>query len=170
MKCAVLCNGPSRVDFQSREGYTYVIGCNIPWFDEVDATVVLDEAVVDAWYKEPDLIKVPAYFSRHAWAWTDVGHRREFFRPRLIEMVSVLPEYDSSGHVAVTCMIKKGFTEIDVWGCDSWFDQTIVSYTHGYVKNLNPDDSKRHVVGWRNRWKAIMEGYPDVTINFKRAK
>jgi hypothetical protein len=170
MKCAVLCNGPSRVDFQSRDGYTYVIGCNIPWFDEVDATVVLDEAIVDMWYKEPDLIKVPAYFSRHAWAWTDVGHRREFFRPRLIEMVSPSPEYDSSGHVAVTCMIKKGFKQIDVWGCDSWFDQTIVSYTHGYVRNLNPDDSKRHVVGWRNRWKAIMEGYPDVTIEFKRAK
>ena len=170
MKCAVLCNGPSRVDFQSREGYTYVIGCNIPWFKEVDATVIVDEIVVDRWHREPDIISVPAYFSTRAWRHTDTHHRRDFFIPRMIGVVDVLPDYDSSGHVAVSCMIMKGFKEIDVWGCDSWFDQTIVSYTHQYFKNLNPDDSKKHVIGWRNRWKTIMEEFPDVTINFKRAK
>jgi hypothetical protein len=166
MKCAVLCNGPSRVDFQSREGYTYVIGCNIPWFDGVDATVVLDEAIIEKWIKDPDLIKVPAYFSRKAWAWTDVGNRRDFFRLYLIELIDILPDFDSSGHNAVKCMIRKGFKEIDIYGCDSWFEQTIVSYTHSYIKNLNPPDDPKRVKGWRGRWNEIMEANPDVKLNF----
>jgi hypothetical protein len=63
MKCAVLCNGPSRFDYQPSTEYDYVIGCNVPWTD-VDATVIVDEVVVERWSKQPDLNKLPAYFSR----------------------------------------------------------------------------------------------------------
>ena len=167
MKCAVLCNGPSRVDYRPSTEYNYVIGCNVPWTD-VDATVVLDENVIERWSKEPDLIKVPAYFSRKAWMYTDEIKKRDFFIPYMIEIIDILPEFDSSGHNAVSCMIRKGYTEIDIYGCDSWFDQTIVSYTHQYFKNLNPDDSKKHVNGWRKRWNNIMAGNPEVKLNFIR--
>jgi hypothetical protein len=167
MKAAVLCNGPSRVDYRPSTEYNYVIGCNIPW-TTVDATVVLDENVIERWSKQPDLIKVPVYFSRKAWMYTDEIKKRDFFIPYMIEIIDILPEFDSSGHNAVSCMIRKGYTEIDIYGCDSWFEQTIVSYTHQYFKNLNPDDSKKHINGWRTRWNNIMAGSPEVKLNFIR--
>jgi hypothetical protein len=167
MRIAVLCNGPSRVDYTSSLGYDYVIGCNVPW-TEVDATVVLDEIVIDLWSKTPDLITVPVYFSRKAWMYTDSIKKRSLFEPYLIEILDILPDFDSSGHNAVKCAIRKGASEVDVYGCDSWFEQTIVSHSHKYFKNLNPDDSAKHVNGWRKRWKEIMDGSPDVKINFIR--
>lgn len=165
MKCAVLCNGPSRVDYQPSTEYDYVIGCNVPWTD-VNATVVLDEIVIDRWCKEPNLIKVPAYFSRKAWMHTDSIKKRDFFIPYMIEIIDILPDFDSSGHNAVKCMIRKGYKEIDIYGCDSWFEQTIVSYTHKYFNNLNSNDSKKHVIGWRKRWQEIIDGSPQVQFNF----
>ena len=167
MKCAILCNGPSRVDYQPSLEYDYVIGCNVPW-TKVDATVVLDEHVVYRWANEPELIQCKAYFSRKAWMETDAIKKRNFFLPFLIEVIDVLPEYDSSGHHAARCAIRRGATHLDIYGCDSWFEQNIVSYTHKYFKNLNPDDSKKHVIGWRKRWKEIMDGSPNVQFNFIR--
>lgn len=167
MKAAVLCNGPSRNDYTTRTGYDFVIGCNIPWCD-VDATVVLDEAVVQKWSSQPDLISVPAYFSRKAWMFTDEIKKRKFFEKFLIELVDVLPEYDSSGHHAAMACARRGASEIDIYGCDSWFDQTIASYTHKYFKNLNPDDSKKYVYGWRNRWNHIINQNPNIKFTFIR--
>jgi hypothetical protein len=167
MKVAVICNGPSSNDFDDSLCYDYRIGCNIPRF-KVDATVVLDENVIDRWAKEPELITVPTYFSRKAWMHTDSIKKRPFFEKFLIEIIDILPEYDSSGHNAAKCAIRKGATVLDIYGCDSWFEQTIVSHTHKYFKNLNPDDSKKHVDGWRKRWKEIMDGSPDVQFNFIR--
>ena len=167
MKCAVLCNGPSRVDYQPSIEYNYVVGCNIPW-TTVNATVIVDENVIDRWSKEPDLIKVPAYFSRKAWMYTDEIKKRDFFTSYMIEIIDTLPDFDSSGHNAVKCMIRKGYTEIDIYGCDSWFEQTIVSYTHQYFKNLNADNDIKYVNGWRQRWNEIMVGSPEVKLNFIR--
>jgi hypothetical protein len=167
MKVAVLCNGPSRFAYTGRLGYDYVIGCNIPW-TEVDATVVLDENVIHRWAKEPDLIRCKTYFSRKAWMETDAIKKRDFFHPYLIEVIDIMPEYDSSGHNAARCAIKLGANQLDIYGCDSWFDQTIVSYTHEYFKNLNPDNSKKHVMGWRKRWEEIIKSNPDVMFNFIR--
>ena len=167
MKCAVLCNGPSRTDYVDATPYEFVIGCNIPW-TKVDATVVLDESVIDYWYKNQSCIDVPVYFSRKAWMYADSIRKRPFFERYMIELVDTLPEYDSSGHQATRCCLRKGATEIDIYGCDSWFDQTIVSHTHQYVKNLNPDDSKKHVIGWRTRWTELMNSNPSVNFNFIR--
>jgi hypothetical protein len=167
MKAAVLCNGPSRNLFNSTDGYNYIIGCNVPW-TKVDATVVVDEIVVERWAREPELITVPAYFSRKAWMYTDSIKKRSFFEQYFIDIIDILPDFDSSGHNAAKCAIKKGATTLDIYGCDSWFEQTIVSHTHKYFKNLNPDDSKKHVIGWRKRWQEIMDGSPHVQFNFIR--
>jgi hypothetical protein len=45
MKCAVLCNGPSRSAYNPEKEYAYRIGCNIPW-TKVDCTVILDPQMV----------------------------------------------------------------------------------------------------------------------------
>lgn len=166
MKCAVLCNGPSRVDYQPSSDYEYIIGCNIPW-TKVDATVILDINVVKYWHKNPGAINVPAYFSEHAWRETRFADR-DFFKPYFIDLVKPLPEYDSSGHVACSLVINKGYKQIDIYGCDSWFESTTESYTHEYIDSRATRDSKKHVIGWRNRWQNIMNGHPDVQINFIR--
>jgi hypothetical protein len=166
MRAALLCNGPSRVDYPGNEGYDYVIGCNIPW-TVVDATVVIDEKVVALWAKDHDLIKPKAYFSTNAWRYTDEIKQRNFFQSKFLGIFESLKERDSSGHAAARLLIKKGYTDIDVWGADSWFEQTIVSSTHKIIPNLNDDHDRKFVDQWRANWKSLMEK-PNVNINFKR--
>jgi hypothetical protein len=166
MKCAVLCNGPSRILYGPSAEYGFVIGCNIPW-TVVDATVVLDEQIVRLWAKNPDLITVPTYFSVKAWQETDAVKKRDFFRPFLIKTINSKYSYDSSGHNAVEQVIDKGYTDIDIFGCDSWFSEIGISYTRTHIKDggiVNGD--MKHIEGWRNRWKEIMDKHPEVNLNF----
>ena len=169
MKASLLCNGPSREDFlPHKREYDYIMGCNAPWYDSCDATIIVDEIMMDRWFDNKDLINCNSYFSRKAYMYGSVNKFRHFFDDKLIEIVDVAPEWDSSGHVGCKILINQGWKEIDIWGCDSWFDQTIVSYTHTITPNLNPDDSKKHVDNWRKHWVTIMSENPDVTINFRR--
>lgn len=167
MKCAVLCNGPSKKLFTSREGYDYVIGCNIPWYPEVDATVVLDEQVIRLWAKHPELIKVPTYFSMKAWQETDAIKKRDFFRPYMLSVITPKYPHHSSGHNAVEQAIAKGYKQIDIFGCDSWFSKVAMSYTRTHIKNGGvADGDMKAIEGWRKRWKEIMDNHPEVTLNF----
>ena len=167
MRGAVLCNGPSRIAYKPG-GYDFVIGCNVPW-TEVDATVILDENVVKIWAENPDLIKVPAYFSVKAWMYTDEIKKRAMFEPYLIELITPKYPYHSSGHNAAEAAIRKGCTDLHIYGCDSWFTEIADSYTRNYVKKggiVNGD--MRAIKGWRDRWQEIMDKYPEVKINFIR--
>jgi len=163
MKVAVLCNGPSRVVFRDSLEYDYVIGCNIPW-TVVDATVILDPEIIHYMGLHPELIKIPAYFSRKAWMITDEIKKRKLFDPYLIELINPKYPYPSAGHVAVEVMIRNGATTIDIYGCDSWFADTIESCTHDYVNTS--DETKRCIGAWRTRWNQIIEDNPNVTLNF----
>jgi hypothetical protein len=166
MKCAVLCNGPSKDLYIPSSEYGFVIGCNIPW-TKVDATVILDEQVIRLWAKKPDLITVPAYFSVKAWAETDAIKKREFFRPFLIKMITPKYPYHSSGHNAVEQMIREGYTEIDIFGCDSYYSKIARSHTRTYIKDGGVQDGDmKAILGWRERWKEIIDGHPEVTLNF----
>jgi hypothetical protein len=162
MRAAVLCNGPSRSLFNSADSYTYLIGCNIPW-RQVDSTVVLDIGVVDKWlkYKVP---QVPTWFSEHAWRETKFKDRN-YFKDSFLGLVKPLPEFDSSGHVACSKVIELGYTEIDIYGCDSWFTDVTDSYTHQYT-DTRPKDRSKHIIGWRQRWETIINGHPEVKITF----
>ena len=166
MKCAVLCNGPSRILYEPSAKYGFVIGCNIPW-TVVDATVVLDEQIVRLWAKNPDLITVPTYFSVKAWQETDAVKKRDFFRPFLIKTINPKYPYHSSGHNAVEQVIDKGYTDIDIFGCDSWFSRVGRSYTRTHIKDGGVvDGDMRSIEGLRNRWKEIMDKHPEVNLNF----
>jgi hypothetical protein len=162
MKAAVLCNGPSRSLFTTTDGYDYLIGCNIPW-RQVDSTVVLDVGVVAQWHKHR-FPNVPTWFSTHAWRETRFKDRN-FFKDSFLGLVNPLPEYDSSGHVACSKVIELGYTEIDIFGCDSWFTDSTDSCTHQYVDG-RPSDRSKHIIGWRKRWETIMNSHPEVKITF----
>jgi len=163
MKAAVLCNGATRSLFTAPDRYRYLIGCNIPW-RQVDANVVLDIEVVRRWYKQKDLISAPTYFSESAWRETRFTERK-FFEPFFLGLVKQLPEHDSCGHVACRKVIELGYTEIDIYGCDSWFEYNNDSHTHQWVDSRSID-KKKQIDAWRVHWNKIIADHPDVVINF----
>jgi hypothetical protein len=107
---------------------------------------------------------VPTWFSEHAWRETKFRNR-EYFKDYFLGLVKPLPAYDSSGHVATSKVIQLGYDEIDIYGCDSWFEDNTDSFTHQYVDG-RPQDRSKHIVGWRKRWETIMNSNPDVKITF----
>ena len=158
MKTALLCNGPSRVKYHSTVSYKYVIGCNIPW-TVVDATVIMDVNVLQR-IKDP----IKLFVSRKAWIECPnkikdklIGHLSAIFDP--------LPEYDSAGHAACRKLLELGATEIDIFGCDSWFTNNTESYTHQFVDSRSTDMTKNISV-WRSRWYDLMDRNPKVVFNF----
>jgi hypothetical protein len=166
MIAAILGNGPSRESyFQSKTTYDLVVGCNVPW-TTVDFTVVLDEEVVQRWAREPDLITFPTYFSEHAWRETDAIKKRPFFEQYFKGIVKPLPEYDTSGHVACSLLIKLGYGEIHVFGADVMHTDTLESRSHQLFKNHPPTNSKKHMQGWRARWKTIVDDNPQTKVEF----
>jgi hypothetical protein len=166
MKAALLCNGPSRELFTLKESYEFFIGCNVPWTN-VDATVVLDKEVIDKWAKNPDLIQCATYFSVDAWRYTDSIKKRDLFRPYLMGLVTPKFPYHSSGHNAAEILIKLGYTDIDIYGCDSYFSNTTQTYTRSIItKKHASDGSMKHIIGWRNRWNEIIQNNPNIRLNF----
>jgi hypothetical protein len=161
VKAAVLCNGPSRKLYGEIK-YDYVIGCNFPW-TTVDATVVLDIDIIRKWSKDLSMIQSPVYFSSHAWSATDKRMRakiKHLFKG-VMEQEMV---FDSCGHAATRKVIELGYDEIDVYGCDSYFENKIDSYTHQYVANISPQVMKQ-MVGWRERWNKMILNNPSIKIN-----
>ena len=156
MKTALLCNGPSRLEYNPEIEYDYVIGCNIPW-TKVNSTVIVDVNVLD---KLQPLI--PFYCSRMAWINCNKQNR---YSDYLIELFDTLKDYDSTGHCAARILLKMNVSEIDIYGCDSWFENNTESFTHKYIDSRSSDMSKNISV-WRSRWYEMMADNPKVKFNF----
>lgn len=164
---AILCNGPSRVQYDPNKEYAYRIGCNIPWTD-VDCTVILDEDVCTYWSRNLSAIKCPAYFSISAWNWAVnlPGFKAYIEENNLfagIVDVPVEPKH-STGHVAVLKAIDLGYKKFDIYGLDSWFEDNIESYTINFVDNKPVN----HVASWRQAWKNIIGRNDRCKFNFIR--
>jgi hypothetical protein len=158
MKCAVLCNGPSRIDYQPSLEYNYVIGCNIPW-TAVDATVILDVNVLEQW-------KSPCKFYSSVAAWREL-HNRKRFTEYFLGFVNTITDYDSAGHAACRKVLEMDPDVIDIYGCDSWFVNDTDSYTHQYVDSRSSDMTK-NVSVWRSRWYDLLDSNKNVEFNFIR--
>ena len=156
MKTALLCNGPSRLEYNPEIEYDYVIGCNIPW-TKVNSTVIVDVNVLD---KLQPLI--PFYCSRMAWINCNKQNR---YSDYLIELFDTLKDYDSAGHCAARILLKMNVSQIDIYGCDSWFKNDTESFTHKYIDSRSSDMNK-HISVWRARWYEMMGNHPDVNFNF----
>ena len=162
MKAALLCNGPSKDIFEHPEEYDYLMGCNIPW-TPVDSTVILDVEVVKYLAEHPEIVKYPIWFSRSSW-----GEIHRKTRNKIEHYVKCLVdtrEGESTGHVALKKLIELGFTEIDIYGCDSYFEDTVKSSTHEYV-NTSPTNPTRHLERWRSQWDNIIDVHEECTIKF----
>ena len=167
MKCAVVCNGPSRFAFQENLKYNYTIGCNIPW-TKVDATVIVDGNVIHRWAGDPNLISCPAFFTTRAWRTADEVKFRNYILENnlFIDLMPDTPEFFSAGHIAAQIMCENDFTELDIFGVDSMFKDTVESFTNTLIYDHNPDSEKQRIVNWRKNWDKLQSDYPDVSFNF----
>jgi hypothetical protein len=157
MRCAVLGNGPSRSAYKGE--YDYVIGCNIPW-TKVDSTFIMDPDVITAWSNDLNLITCKVYLSPQAVRHAD---RLPFiqYKKHLIAVQEIPPLY-SSGHVAAKKAVELGYTELDIYGMDSWFNDTMETYTRTFVSEKPSNKCKQ----WRKVWNELIQTYPDVKFNF----
>jgi len=167
MRGAVVANGPSRNRFDTSDGYSYSIGCNIPW-TKVDATVILDGNVIERWSRDLNLISCPVFFTARAWRSTDEYKIREYILNNnlFIDLMPDAKEFFSAGHVAAQIMCENDFTELDIYGVDSMFKYTVESFTNTLVDDQNPDSEMQRIVNWRKNWDKLQSDYPDVSFNF----
>lgn len=174
MIAALLCNGPSRVAFKDRTRYTYVMGCNIPWTD-VDATTMIDVSIA-RYYAINETREYKLFLNDICWN-TLKGFKRGGVKltsyiiaeNKLGRIVEEAKEFHSSGHIAALELIRMGATEIDIYGCDSYFEDVIDSFTWQYVPSNASDKHKANqLIGWRKNWNLI-KGQFNVKLNFIKA-
>jgi hypothetical protein len=77
-------------------------------------------------------------------------------------------EFFSAGHVAAQIMCENDFTELDIYGVDSMFKDTVESFTNTLIDDCNPDSERQRIVNWRLNWDKLQNDYPEVTFNFIR--
>ena len=167
MKGAVVCNGPSRFAFKESLEYNYIIGCNIPW-TKVDSTVILDGNVMHRWERDPKLISCPAFFTTRSWRIADEIRFRNYILDNnlFVDLMPDYPEFYSAGHVAALIMCENDYTELDLYGVDSMFTETVESFTNTLINDHNPDSERQRVVNWRLNWLKIQDEYSNVKFNF----
>lgn len=169
MKCAILGNGPSRSLYNTENDYTVKIGCNIPW-TTVDWTMIMDEEVMIAWSKNPQVITCPIYASVEAWRYSATIKFRDYIvgQDLFRGMFKRLPEVSGtkycSGHYAALNAIELGYKHLDLYGMDSYFEDNIESSTREYIPLVVTNNAAK----WRKVWNEIISSNPDVTFNFIR--
>ena len=167
MKCAILGNGPSRALYTGDAAYDYVISTNIPWTSS-NMTIVMDEDIIIEWNKNRNLIKVPTYFSSKAWMFADsIKFRSYILENNLYIGIFEIPKDGpsirySSGHFAALKAIDMGYTELDLYGFDSYFANSIESYTRQFVICSPANNAER----WKTLWNQLIYKHKGVTFNF----
>jgi len=165
MKCAVLCNGPSRSTYNPQTEYAYRIGCNIPW-TKVDCTVILDPQMVKVLVNNTSLIDCNIYFSQAAWDYVkEVGAISLFKSLGIIEKTR---KGLSSGNLACLKAVELGYTEIDIYGADAMTTNDIRSnnVSKSYTRNFLDSDSMNMSPDWRHNFNRMIESHPEVNFNF----
>lgn len=160
MKTAILGNGPSRILYNSENDFDLVIGCNIPW-TKVDATVICDVEIVELLKNDFTLIQIPVIIS------TVVYEKMKEFR--IVESFTILnvfkpKEWHNAAHYAADYLMTKEVEEIQIYGCDSIFENDLSSVTDEKIEKKM--DSDRFIRQWRKVWSKKFEN--DIKFVIKR--
>jgi hypothetical protein len=175
MKCQrahVVGNGPSHVDFAKINETDYVVGCNLPVV-QCDVTAVIDLRFTYTVYNKKIKIPCPAVVTQKV--------KLHLLKNPQTKMGGIVPidtfaKYDqynasslSSGHHAVLWLIKQGYNEIHVWGCDSIATRSLESTTDSLIP-ISIKSSKQHCLAhtekWISMWKKIVSNHPAANIIF----
>ena len=165
MKCAVLCNGPSRSAYNPEKEYAYRIGCNIPW-TKVDCTVILDPQMVKVLIKDTSLINCHVYFSQAAWDYVQEVNASLLFKN--LGIIQKTRKGLSSGNLACIKAVELGYTEIDIYGADAMTTNDIRSnnVSKSYTRNFLDSDSMNMSPDWRTNFNKMIHNHPEVKFNF----
>ena len=165
MKCAVLCNGPSRSVYNPEKEYAYRIGCNIPW-TKVDCTVILDPQMVKVLIKDTSLINCHVYFSQVAWDYVEEVGASSMFKS--LGIIQKTRKGLSSGNLACMKAVELGYTEIDIYGADAMTTNDIRSnnVSKSYTRNFLDSDSMNMSRDWRTNFNKMIHNHPEVKFNF----
>jgi hypothetical protein len=163
----LLCNGPRFKHYKPNGLYT--MGCNFPPVP-VDCSSVIDRNVIHEWVKHPNYMKDCDHFIFGRATLETFKEYRKFFSEHKIHIVgthTVLRSYYSSGHWGAYGLMKLGYTEIDIYGCDTMFTQNIESYTDKFVEKGKSLINPKFTGEWRKSWDRIaQEEGKGVIFNF----
>jgi hypothetical protein len=181
-ECNVLGSGPSRVSYTPNKLPS--IGCNFPW-TKVDWTIIFDPAPLIRLAENPKLIdsSTGLIISKHAHLHIKHHNLIQKIPHAIIAIYKNIsrPHYGfkrSSGHYAAQWMIAKGFTKLNIYGCDNYFGdlKCVDNYSHTpgtdhYIENLNLQvysDKKLEQRGleWQHSWNMLIKQHPNVEFNF----
>jgi hypothetical protein len=170
MKCAVLCNGPSRSIYNPSIEYTYRIGCNIPW-TKVDCTVILDSQLINVLVANPPLIDFNIYFGADAWEHIKYIKAESLFKDRFLGTIIKAHKGLSSGNLACIKAVELGYNDIDIYGADAFTTSDIRSNNvkKSYTRKFLDSDSLNMSPNWRTNFNKMIEKYPEVNFNFIRS-
>ena len=173
----VVGNGPSWVDFKRLSDQDFVIGCNVTKVLGADATMMSDVSLCNQIQhhrrhnRKPAIPKIPPVIANPGvveWLGNPVNDCHEmtlystYRRPEGVRSLEM-----SSAHYAVLWLIDHGYTDIHVWGIDSYFKNHIYSHTDNLKKSKLKKDPNRVsevATGWSDRWDQIIKGNPHVQI------
>ena len=163
MRGVVLGNGPSR-SYYDLSG-DFVIGCNIPNNHfSVDATIICDEEIVWILKNDLTLIQVPVIISNKVYEKMKELKIDQHFS---IHHVFKTKDWYNTAHYATEFLLDFGCSEVDVWGCDSIFEDNIASETDEYIPKQDKAEG-RFIRNWRNVWANLVEKYGEHRISFIR--
>ena len=173
----VVGNGPSWVDFKRLSDQDFVIGCNVTKVLGADATMMSDVSLCNQIQhhrrhnRKPAIPKIPPVIANPGvveWLGNPVNDCHEmtlystYRRPEGVRSLEM-----SSAHYAVLWLIDHGYTDIHVWGIDSYFKNHIYSHTDNLKKSKLKQDPNRVsevATGWSDRWDQIIKGNQQVQI------
>ena len=171
----VIGNGPSWNNFSKIDTSDFVIGCNVTKCRQADVTMMSDIKLCTQyihmirWNRARDCHHVPIIASHKVVEWLKENNNEGY-----LEIYSTYekepglePLQLSSGHYAVLWAIENGYTDIHVWGVDSYFDRHIYSYTDNIIPSMlkkDPDRVKNVADRWTLEWDNIIQSNPNVGV------
>lgn len=159
MIAQVVGNGDSRKLYQ-RKPDAFTVGCNFARDIDVDVTCVIDRIVIDKMsnckHDAPPLLTQKSFVMRLR------NYNSEGWKNTVYDTFDRLKgsQY-SAGHHAVFYVVDKGYTTVELYGFDSFAEETVDSDTHKIWNNSFVPGRWRE---WRNAWVNYFNTKPDVSF------
>lgn len=176
MRAHVVGNGPSWANFNKIEDTDFVIGCNVTKVECADVTMMSDKTLCrqiqhkinhGRWQYPP---LPPVIANPDVLEWIETEGRVKF--------LTIYSTYQrpadfsgnemSSAHYGLIWAIEHGYTEIHVWGIDSYNTNNLFSHTD-QIKKLSglkqsQENSKATAERWKMHWHRIIDENPQVKV------
>lgn len=180
MECNVLGSGPSRKSYVPNNLPS--MGCNIPW-TKVDYLIISDEIVMEKICLDDMEIDFKLILSEEAHSYLTKNNLLSKYENKIdsiFQGMRGLFSRKSCGHYACLTMISKGFTKLNIYGCDNYFGDNIcldnwvhnkenphyISENSEFYGPRNNSQVYQRGLDWKKFWNQLIKKYPNVEFNF----